>query len=67
MGGGGKHGVSPIILGSDTDGPAVWIRVLGAVRCDDEGSGGHPCGVPLPDHREAGDTIGQREVGDTGI
>ena len=65
MGGGEQQGISPVIQGSDTGGPAVRIGVLGAVGCYDEGSGGHLCGIPPSDHGEAGEAAGRQGVGDT--
>ena len=39
-----------------SDGLSVWIVVLGAFGRDAEVSVEHPCGVPEPDHGEAGET-----------
>ena len=65
-GGDGKLGVSLALQGVDTVSTSVWIRFLGSVGRIDEDGGEHPCGVPIPYHREAGDTSIQRVMGDTG-
>ena len=62
-GGGGQLGVNLVLPGSDTDDPAVWSGVLGAVRCNDENSGECPCAVPTPDYKEAGETAGRLVMG----
>ena len=51
--GGGQPGVSPVLQGGGTWGPDVWFAVLGAIRCDYEGGGEYPCGVPTTYYREA--------------
>ena len=38
-------GVSPVLQGGDAGGPAIRFLVLGAVRRDDAGGVGQPCGV----------------------
>ena len=64
--GGIEHlGVSLILKGGGSGGPAVSIRVLGTVVSDDAGDGGSSCGVPKVDHWEAGKLAGQQDLGDT--
>ena len=46
-GGGLNPGVSPVLKGGGTGGPAVQVVLMGAVRRDDVGGGGHPCEVYL--------------------
>ena len=43
IGGSIQPRVIPVIQGSDTGGPAVLFGVMGAIKRDDEGSGGHLC------------------------
>ena len=52
-----QHGVSPVIQVGDTGGLAVWIRVLRNARGNDEGGGGHLCGVNLSDNGEEGEVV----------
>ena len=47
IGGSIQPRVIPVIQVSDTGGPAVLFGVMGAIKRDDEGSGGHLCGVPI--------------------
>ena len=49
---GRQTGVRPVLQGGDIDGPAFWVGVMGDVRRNDEGGGGHPCWAPTSDHRE---------------
>ena len=49
--GGGRHpGEISFLKGGDTGDPDVWVRVMGNVINNDEGGGGHPCGVLTSDH-----------------
>ena len=49
-GGGRKTGVRLVLLGGDTGGTTVQIRVLGDVGDNDEDGGEYPYGVTIPDH-----------------
>ena len=66
MGGGIWTGVRPVLQGGDTGVPDVWDGVLGAVRRDDLGGGGHPCGVSKADHWESSTASGGWDMRDTG-
>ena len=49
-GGGGKPGIGPVLQGGGIGSPTVWVGVMGYVRHDDDGGGGHSRGVPILDH-----------------
>ena len=58
--------IGPILQGSDTDSPTVWVGFMDYVKCNNEGCGGHPRGVTLSYQRETGDAAGRRGSVDTG-
>ena len=61
-GGGGKPGVRPVLKGDGTGGPDLQVRLLGAVRRDDAGSGSHPYEVYKADNWEAEMVSGRRDL-----
>ena len=58
MRGGVQTGVRPVHQSGDIVSPDVWIGVLGAVGCNDDGSGDNLFGVPIPYNIEAGKVAG---------
>ena len=54
------------LKGGDTGVPDVWIRSLVHVGRNNEDGVEQPCGVPTPYHREAGNTVIRRVMGDNG-
>ena len=54
IGGGRQPGVSPVLQGGDTGGPVIQLGVLGSVRRNDAGGGGHLRGVSKSYQREVG-------------
>ena len=64
---GGKMGVKLVLTGGDKRGPNFWIRVLGAIRRNIDYDGEYPCGSPMTDHEEAGETERRSIMEDTGV
>ena len=56
--------IGPVLQGGDTGSPVVQVGFLGIIRRDDEGGGGHLCGVTPLDHRESGEVSGRWGMGD---